>query len=81
MILEATERSDLLVRYKSRIQKGQHALRDQYRSSYEQDPDCLLYESSHLIDEVLRDLWTELHFPDLRGGWLWPRRAMAGVRH
>ena len=81
MILDATERSDLLVRYKSRIQKGQHTLRDQYRSSYEPDPDCLLYESSHLIDEVLREIWTELHFPDSMaicavGGYgrgeLWP---------
>ncbi|MFT3964027.1 [protein-PII] uridylyltransferase [Propionivibrio sp.] len=81
MKLDAAERTQLLSRYKSRIQKGQRALRDQYLSSYDPDPACLLYERCHLIDEALRDLWTELHLPDSMalcavGGYgrgeLWP---------
>ena len=81
MKLDAAERAQLLSRYKSRIQKGQRALRDQYLSSYDPDPACLLYERCHLIDEALRDLWTELHLPDSMalcavGGYgrgeLWP---------
>jgi [protein-PII] uridylyltransferase len=74
-------RSGLLARYKSRIQKGQVALRDQYFSSHDPDPACLLYERCHLIDEVLRDLWVESGMPDAMalcavGGYgrgeLWP---------
>jgi [protein-PII] uridylyltransferase len=64
MTLDSTERSEFLFRYKPRIQEGQRALRDQYLSSYDPDPACLLYERSRLIDEVLRELWSELHFPD-----------------
>lgn len=62
MKLDSAARSDLLSRYKSRIQKGQQELREQYNR--DPDPARLLYERSHLVDEVLRDLWTELHFSD-----------------
>ena len=81
MKLDPADRAELLSRYRSRIQKGQLALRNQYLSSYDPDPACLLYERCHLIDEVLRDLWTELRLPDAMalcavGGYgrgeLWP---------
>ncbi|MDR0440959.1 MAG: [protein-PII] uridylyltransferase [Candidatus Accumulibacter sp.] len=73
--------SELAGRLKSRIRKGQQALRDQYLSTHDPDPACLLYERSRLIDEVLRELWVELCFPDSMtlcavGGYgrgeLWP---------
>ncbi len=79
MKLDAAARSELLSRYKSSIQKGQSTLREQYLADPE--PSRLLYERSHLVDEVLRDLWTELHLPDSMalcavGGYgrgeLWP---------
>jgi [protein-PII] uridylyltransferase len=76
-----SDRSRLLARYKSRIQKGQIALREQYLSSHDPDPAWFLYERCHLIDEVLRDLWAESRLPDSMalcavGGYgraeLWP---------
>lgn len=79
MKLDSSARSELLTRYKSSIQKGQIELREQYLA--DPDPARLLYERSHLVDEVLRDLWTELCFPDSMalcavGGYgrgeLWP---------
>ena len=79
MKLDSAARSDLLSRYKSRIQKGQQELCEQYNR--DPDPARLLYERSHLVDEVLRDLWAELHFSDALalaavGGYgrgeLWP---------
>ncbi|MDR3220731.1 MAG: [protein-PII] uridylyltransferase [Candidatus Accumulibacter sp.] len=81
MKLDSAERSKLVSRHKSRIQKGQLALRDQYLSSHDPDPAYLLYERSHLIDETLRELWVELCFPESMalcavGGYgrgeLWP---------
>lgn len=79
MKLDTAARSELLSRYKSRIQKGQLSLRTQYLA--DPDPSRLLYERCHLVDEVLRDLWEELRFPDSMalcavGGYgrgeLWP---------
>ena len=64
MKLDYDRRSELVGRLRSRIQKGQQALRDQYLSSRDPDPACLLYERSHLIDDVLRELWAEFCFPD-----------------
>ncbi|MDR2788638.1 MAG: [protein-PII] uridylyltransferase [Candidatus Accumulibacter sp.] len=81
MMLDSAARSELVCRHKSRIRKSQLALRDQYLSSPDPDPACLLYERSHLIDEALRELWTELRFSDTMalcavGGYgrgeLWP---------
>jgi [protein-PII] uridylyltransferase len=78
---DAAARAELVARHKTRLQKGQIALRDQYLSSLDPDPACLLYERCHLIDEVLRELWIELAFPDSMalcavGGYgrgeLWP---------
>ncbi len=62
MKLDSAARSELLTRYKSSIQKGQLELRRQYLAN--PDPSQLLYERSRLVDEVLRELWTELRFPD-----------------
>jgi len=62
MKLDSAARAELLSRYKSRIQKGQLALREEYLADPE--PARLLYERCHLVDEVLRDLWTELRFPE-----------------
>ncbi|WP_153108709.1 [protein-PII] uridylyltransferase [Propionivibrio limicola] len=62
MILDTAERIDLLSRYRSRLQTGQTALRERYLA--EPDASRLLYERSHLIDGVLRDLWKELKFPE-----------------
>jgi [protein-PII] uridylyltransferase len=61
MKLDATARSALLARYKSRLQEGQKAI----RASYLADADAprLLHERCRLIDEVLCALWTELGFP------------------
>lgn len=76
-----SDRSRLLASYKSRVQKGQLALREQYLSSHDPDPAWFLYERCHLIDEVLRDLWAESCLPDAMalcavGGYgraeLWP---------
>ncbi len=61
MILDSADRGEFLARYKSRVQKGKLALREQYDA--DPDPERLLYERSHLVDEILRDLWEELHFP------------------
>ena len=62
MKLDAAARSELVSRYKQRTQKGQLALREQF--ALDADPAIFLYERSRLVDEVLRDLWKELHFPD-----------------
>ncbi|MDR2451879.1 MAG: [protein-PII] uridylyltransferase [Candidatus Accumulibacter sp.] len=75
------DRTEFLSRHKSRIRKGRVALRDQYLASREPEPAYFLYEHSHLIDEVLRDLWNELRIPEFMalcavGGYgrgeLWP---------
>jgi [protein-PII] uridylyltransferase len=82
MKADSGERSEFLSRYKSRIRKGQAALRDQYLASRDPEPAYFLYEHSHLIDAVLRDLWNELCIPEFMalcavGGYgrgeLWPR--------
>lgn len=79
MKLDSAARSELLSRYRSRVQKGQLALRNQYQ--VDPDPARLLYERCHLVDEVLRDLWMELHLAETMalcavGGYgrgeLWP---------
>jgi [protein-PII] uridylyltransferase len=79
MKLDSAARSELLTRYKSSIQKGQSELRRQYLADH--DPSQLLYERSRLVDEALRELWTELRLPDSMalcavGGYgrgeLWP---------
>ena len=61
MKLDATARSALLARYKSKLMEGQKAI----RSSYQANPDAphLLHERCRLIDEVLCELWSELKFP------------------
>ena len=63
MKLDSATRSDFVARYRSRIRKGQLALREQYLSSQDPDPACLLYERSHLVDEALCDLWVERGLP------------------
>lgn len=79
MILDAEARSALLARYKTQLQSGQTRINEHYRA--DPDPSLLLYERSHLIDEVLRELWNELQFSDTLalaavGGYgrgeLWP---------
>lgn len=61
MNLEPTARKELLTRYKSRIQTGQASLRERYVS--DGDVPALLHGRCWLIDEVLRDLWSELQLP------------------
>ena len=79
MKLDPAARSSLLARYKSRLQTGQAAACGRYLA--EGDSSALLNERSALIDDVLRDLWRELQFPDLLAlvavggygrGQLWP---------
>ena len=79
MKLDSAARSSLLARYKSRLQSGQAAASQRYLAAG--DTGALLEERSALIDEVLRDLWRELQFPDTLAlvavggygrGQLWP---------
>ena len=79
MKLDPAARSSLLARYKSRLQTGQAAACGRYLA--EGDSSALLNERSALIDDVLRDLWRELQFPDQLAlvavggygrGQLWP---------
>lgn len=79
MKLDSAARSSLLARYKSRLQTGQAAANERYLAAG--DTGALLDERSALIDEVLRDLWRELQFPDALAlvavggygrGQLWP---------
>ena len=79
MRLDSGARSSLLSRYKSRLQSGQAAICERYLAAG--DTDRLLGERSALVDDVLRDLWRELRFPDTLtlaavGGYgrgqLWP---------
>lgn len=62
MKIGSAARSELLARYKSRLQSGQSAIRERYLA--ETDAPRLLHGRSQLIDELLRELWKELHFPD-----------------
>jgi phytoene dehydrogenase-like protein len=62
MKIGSAARGDLLVRYKSRLQSGQSAIRERYLA--DADAPRLLHERSQLIDELLRELWKELCFPD-----------------
>ncbi|MFZ4537918.1 [protein-PII] uridylyltransferase [Propionivibrio sp.] len=62
MKIDSAARIDLLARYKSRLQSGQAAVREHYLS--DPDPARLLHERCQLIDEVLRELWKELCFPE-----------------
>ncbi|MDR1709326.1 MAG: [protein-PII] uridylyltransferase, partial [Candidatus Accumulibacter sp.] len=64
MKTEAAKRVNLIARYKSRIQKEQEALREQYLAERDPDPGHFLCERSRLVDETLRDLWHELRLPD-----------------
>jgi [protein-PII] uridylyltransferase len=61
MKFDAAIRSDLLARYKSRLQESHKSI----RSSYEHNGDTkqLLLARCQLIDEVLCALWAELGFP------------------
>ena len=61
MKIDSAARNALLSRYKLRLQSGQAALVQHYLT--EQEPPLLLRGRSQLIDEVLRDLWNELQFP------------------
>ena len=79
MKLDSAARLNLLARYKSRLQSGQAAIGERYLAGG--DTDLLLGERSALVDDVLRDLWRELQFPDTLtlaavGGYgrgqLWP---------
>ena len=79
MKLDSAARLSLLARYKSRLQSGQTAVGEHYLA--EGDTERLLSERSALIDDVLRDLWRELRFPDTLAlaavggygrGQLWP---------
>ena len=62
MTLDTVGRAALLARYRSRLQSGEAAVRERYLA--EPDAPCYLYERAHLIDGLLRDLWTELGFSE-----------------
>lgn len=62
MTLNTQDRQALLQRYRERIHTGQQEFNTRYKA--EPDPSLLLYERSHLIDSILRDLWKELRFPE-----------------
>ena len=73
------DRNALLARYKSRLQSGQAAIFERYLA--EADAPRLLHERCQLVDDLLRELWTELCFPQslallavggYGGGKLWP---------
>ena len=62
MMLNADARNTLLNRFKSRLQSEQSTLRERYLA--DQDVLGLLRGRGQLIDNVLRELWTELQLPD-----------------
>ena len=62
MKLDPAERTVLLARYKTRLQNGQTAIRDEYLEK--PDELRLLRGRSQLIDAVLCDLWSDLNLPD-----------------
>ena len=62
MKLDPAERTVLLARYKTRLQNGQTAIRDEYLEK--PDELRLLQGRSQLIDAVLCDLWSDLNLPD-----------------
>ena len=62
MKLNLEARNTLLAHYKSLLLSGQSANHERYLA--ERDPARLLYQRSQLIDEVLCNLWKELHVPD-----------------
>ena len=64
MNLDTDARNELLVRYKSRLQSEQNSIRERYLANPEPDPYFLLNERSALIDDLLRELWREVKFPD-----------------
>jgi [protein-PII] uridylyltransferase len=75
---DAAVRSETLSRYKSRLTQGSEAI---YRVPLDEAPSRLLFGRSALIDDLLRDLWTEMEIPDTLalaavGGYgrgeLWP---------
>ena len=79
MKLDLDDRNALLARYKSRLQSGQAAIFERYLA--EADAPRLLHERCQLVDDLLRELWTELCFPQslallavggYGGGKLWP---------
>lgn len=61
MKLDLDDRNALLARYKSRLQSGQAAIFERYLA--EADAPRLLHERCQLVDDLLRELWTELCFP------------------
>ena len=62
MKLDPAERTVLLARYKTRLQNGQTAIRDEYLEK--PDELRLLQGRSQLIDAALCDLWSDLNLPD-----------------
>ena len=61
MILASGARSDLLARYRNRLQVEQTALKQQYADT--RDVPALLLGRRHLVDTLLGDLWADLDFP------------------
>ena len=61
MILAPDARSELLARYRSRLQVEQTTLKQRYSEA--QDVSALLLGRRHLVDAVLCELWDELDFP------------------
>jgi len=51
-----------LPRFKARLREGQQSICERYRADH--DSRRLLQRRCRLVDEVLRDLWLELEFPD-----------------
>lgn len=79
MKLDPADRNTLLARYKANLQSGQAAIRERYVA--DADAPRLLHERCQLIDNLLRELWTELRFPNslallavggYGSGKLWP---------
>lgn len=61
MILASDARSDLLTRYRSRLQVEQATLKEQY--AHDKDVPALLLGRRDLVDSLLGDLWSDLRFP------------------
>ena len=57
-----TQRSELLSRYKPRIQAGQAEICRRFLDDH--DASGMLHARCQLIDEVLRELWQEMHLPE-----------------
>ena len=62
MTIDSAARNAVLVRYKSRLQTDQAALRESYLA--EPDVSRQLRGRSQLVDEVLCELWKALELPD-----------------